>query len=204
MLNESLTLSDWYTLRNLDDGMYGADPNDPTRAEDPSQCTVRPRLITLNPGQYVYRWVDARKSGTTPEDKAGSGSWWSTKRGAMHILLASRGDSGTSESARWYSNIARSWGNALDEVVCARVVQPIRAFLGLGRKIEDEDYGEVWDSRGLQLYIPNLSEKDPTRGVWTLHAEARRHLSVDWVKPASAFELEHWNANMPEGSRIRG
>lgn len=204
MLNEDLSLSQWSSLRNLDSGMYGADPNDPSVAADPAQCQVRPRLVTLTPGQHVYRWVDARKSGATKEDKAGSGPWWSTKRGAMRILLdrRARGDSSTSESARSFSNIARSWGNNLDEVVCMRVVDLVRCFLGVGRDIEDEDHGEVWDSRGLQLYIPNLSAKDPARNVYTLTDQALRYVSVEWVKPASAFQIEHWNATMPSGARI--
>ncbi|MCA9649362.1 MAG: hypothetical protein KC501_05605 [Myxococcales bacterium] len=203
MLNEDLCLSQWNSLRNLDAGMYGADPNDPTHAADPSVCTVRPRLITLSAGQHIYRWSDARR-GSTNEEKAAGGAWWSTKRGAMHILIdrKGRGDASTSEAARSYSNVARSWGNNLDEVVCARVIDDIRCFLGMGRDITDEEHGEVWDSRGLQLYIPNLSHKDPTSGAYTLTAEASRHLSVEWVMPAAAFELEHWNANMPERSRI--
>ncbi|MEX1368185.1 MAG: hypothetical protein AB1Z98_33960, partial [Nannocystaceae bacterium] len=118
MLNEDLSFSDWYSLRNLDSGIYGADPNDPSRPGDPAECASRPRLITLTPGQHIYRWIDTRKSGVTPADKS-SGSWWSTKRGAMRILLESRaaGASSTTEAARSYSNIARSWGHALDEVV---------------------------------------------------------------------------------------
>jgi len=199
MLNADLTLSTWYSHRNLDKGMYGVDVNDPTRLESPADCKVRPRLITLSPGQFIYRWVDSDKVGPTHEDKA-CGPWWSTKRGAMEILQMHQqsGGASTGDAARVFSNIAFSFAAKLDEAVCVRVIEPVRCFLGVGKAVTDpEDHGgATWDSRGRQLYIPFLGEKDSARGVWTMTAEARRHLSVEWVKTATTFAMEDWQANM--------
>ncbi|MCA9711256.1 MAG: hypothetical protein KDK70_35790, partial [Myxococcales bacterium] len=112
MLNADLCLSQWSThfTAGMEGGVYGPDPNNPLRPEDPSSCTVRPRLLTLTPGQHIYRWVDAASSGSTYEEKA-TGRWWSTKRGAMHILLErlDTGATSTTDAARRYSSVKHSW-----------------------------------------------------------------------------------------------
>ncbi len=199
MLNQDLSLSQWYTLRNLSGGMHGVDPNDPTQLANPAECTVRPRLVTLNPGQHVYRWVDSDAVGPLNEDKA-CGAWWSTKRGAQQILKLHEtlGHRSSEDAARVVSNIAKSFSKKLDQVVCARVVQPVRCFLGVGLAVtEDEEFGGgQWDSRAHQLYIPHLGEKDESRGVWTMTADARAHMQVAWVKSATTFGREDWNAEM--------
>ena len=189
VMNPSLSFADWHKQRNLDTGMVGFFLNDPTQPENPLLTTVVPRIVTLNAGQTIFRWVHSGTGGS-PLEKA-AGPWWSTKRGAQAILRDAKGGD-TSGHARAFSNIARSWGSDLGTVVCATVTGAIKCFLGVGRAIYDEPNREVWDSGGHQLYIPNMSEKGPTG--WTLSKEARANLRVDWVKPAGALSMSDWEA----------
>lgn len=201
-MNEGLDFAVWAAQPNLDGGMYGVAAEDPNAPENPAETRARARIITLEPGQDIYRWAGLGRCGPLPEDKAGSGPWWSTKRGAMKILLRSRatGEKNTSGLARDFSNVARSWGNALDLVVCAKVIRPIRCFMGVGRDVRDVN-GEVWDSRELQLYIPNLSVKT-AQGHRTLSPEAMQHLRVLWVKSAGAVSIADWNDVRPRNGRV--
>jgi hypothetical protein len=203
VMNGDLDFAVWGQQRNLDQGMYGVAADDPNEPENPAETRARARIITLDAGQHIYRWAGRGRCGPLPEDKAGSGPWWSTKRGAMKILLRSRatGEPNTSAVARDFSNVARSWGNALDVVVCARVIRPIRCFMGVGRDVRDEKNGELWDSRELQLYIPNLSVKTRA-GHLTLSEEARQHLRVLWVKGADAVTISDWNELRPRQGRV--
>lgn len=189
VMNPLLTFADWHKQRNLDTGMVGFFLNDPTQPENPLLTTVVPRIVTLNAGQTIFRWVHSATGGS-PLEKA-AGPWWSTKRGAQAILRDAKGGD-TAGHARAFSNIARSWGSDLGTVVCATVTGAIKCFLGVGRAIYDEPHKEVWDSGGHQLYIPNMSEKGPTG--WTLSKEARANLRVDWVKPAAAVSMSDWEA----------
>jgi len=159
-----------------------------------------PRIIQLNPGQPIFRWVNSKVDGSW-EQKA-CGPWWSTKRGAQQILelARSKNTTDTSEAARWFSSVARSWGSDLKEVVCAMVVQPIKAFLGVGREIYDKQHHEVWDSQGLQLYIPNMSEKK--NGTHTLSRVAKHHVRIVWVKQSHEFEREMLDHAMAKGRRL--
>lgn len=189
VMNPSLSFADWHKQRNLDTGMVGFFLNDPTQPENPLLTTVVPRIVTLNAGQTIFRWVHSATGGS-PLEKA-AGPWWSTKRGAQAILRDAKGGD-TAGHARAFSNIARSWGSDLGTVVCATVTGAIKCFLGVGRAIYDEPHKEVWDSGGHQLYIPNMSEKGP--GGWTLSKEARANLRIDWVKPAAAVSMSDWEA----------
>ncbi len=208
MLNPTLSFADWHTLRNLDSGMHDGSG----KYIDAKGYEVqggRTRIVTLNPSQPIFRWIDSKAVGTA-EDLA-CGPWWSTKRGAQKILRQTEAEwssasPSTAEKARAFSNVARNWsdgkggwvaGGDMGKVVAAMVTAPIKCFLGVGRKVNDGKTGEVWDSRELQLYIPNLSFKHPT-GKWTLSPMARQHLRVLWVKPADEFRSWIWHEIMDE------
>lgn len=200
MMNPTLSFADWHKLRNLDGGMYGIFNGDPNEPENPAETYAVPRIVTLNPGQPLFRWVHSL-AGRSHADKA-AGPWWSSKRGAQKVLERARkaGSKDTSEHARWYSSVARSWGSDLGEVVHAMVTQPIRAFMGIGRNIHDPVHGERWDSHGLQLYIPGMSEK--RHGVTTLSTIARHHLRVVWVKASDDFDRWALERAMAKGRRM--
>jgi hypothetical protein len=198
VMNANLSFADWHKLRNLDEGMYGIFEGDPNQPENPAETAVVPRIITLNPGQPLFRWVDSKRAGGW-EQKAAA-PWWSSKRGAQQILARTRrtGTPDTAEHARWFSNIARSWNSDLAEVVHVMVQQPIKAFMGVGRDIYDKP--EEWDSRGLQIYIPQMSER--RNGVFTLSRIAKHHLHVVWVKSSDEFNEWALDKAMQRGRRI--
>jgi hypothetical protein len=67
------------------------------------------------------------------------------------------------------------WGNAMNLLVCASVVQPLAAWSGTPRTARNMEertqyYGEAWkpDRSITQLYIPGLRElrPDDTRGLF--------------------------------------
>ncbi len=200
VMNPNLSFADWHKMRNLDGGMYGIFNGDPNEPENPIETTVVPRIITLNPGQPIFRWIHS-KNGRSHADKA-AGPWWSSKRGAQKVLERARraGSPDTSEHARWYSSVARSWGSDLGEVVHAMVVQPIKVFMGVGRDIYDSALREKWESHGLQLYIPGMAEKK--NGVLTLSRVARHHLDVMWVKSSDEFDQWALDKAMTRGRRL--
>jgi hypothetical protein len=200
-MNEDLSFATWHSHRNLDDGMMGIFLGNPAQAENPAITATRARIITLNPGQVIFRWISSKANGT-PEQKA-AGSWWSTKRGAQAIMAISarNGQRDTSAGARQFSNIARSWGNDLRQVVCGAVVHPIRCFIGMGRSIYDKPLREVWKEGGLQLYIPNIAEKDAS-GNWTLSPQAKSNLQILWVKPSSSIDMNCWELARSQASSL--
>jgi hypothetical protein len=201
VMNANLSFSDWHNLYKLDSGMYGVSSVDPNQPEKPDETRAVPRIVQLNPGQPLFRWVHSNSNARSLEQKA-AGSWWSSKRGAQYILERARksGTTDTSEHARWYSNVARSWGSDLAEVVHVMVVQPVKAFLGVGRDIHDEATNETWDSRGLQIYIPQMSEE--RNGVRTLSRIARHHFRIVWVKSSRDFEAYALEAAMRKGRAL--
>ena len=85
-------------------------------------------------------------------------------------------------------------------VVCAKVIRPVRCFMGIGRDVRD-DNGELWDSRELQLYIPSLSVKN-AHGGWTLSPVAMQHLRVLWTKSADQVDIDDWNETRPRHGRV--
>jgi hypothetical protein len=189
VLNENLSFNDWFSLRNLDAGMYGVmrtGPNslDPSQPENPSETMVRPRIITLNVGQIIFRWGDSRKRN---EENQGS-PWWSTPMSAGQIATMAGGAASTSDAARTFSKVARSWNNPLDTLVCARVAKPVKCFMGMGRDIWDEANREFMGHRGVQLYIPGLSVF--TGGMVHLSNPAKAHLGFHRPRPASTLNLE--------------
>jgi hypothetical protein len=202
VMNANLSFADWHKLRNLDAGMYGFFNGDPNQPENPAETTAPPRILQLNPGQPLFRWVHSKAGGSW--DQKAAGPWWSTKRGAQQILERARahGSRDTSEAARWYSSVARSWGSDLAEVVHVMVMQPIKVFMGVGRDIYDAPNREVWDSHGLQVYIPNMSEQK--NGTWTLSRIAKHHLRIVWVKSSDEFEREMLDKAMEKGRKIAG
>ena len=190
VMNANLVLADWHDalkkdkLRNLDEGMYGpfvagAGP------ENPIETTVVPRIVTLNPGQPLFRWVDSSK--VSREDMAAS-PWWTSKRGAQQILARATqaGTSNTSEHARWSSAVKRSWQSDLMKVVHIVVTQPIKAFMGVGRDQYDVAFSELWNSHGLQLYIPQMVEL--RNGKPVLSRLARHHVRMVWWKSSANFD----------------
>lgn len=214
VMNANLSFADWHKMRNLDGGMYGffkADPNNPEYdpkepnkilPENPVETKVVPRIVTLNPGQPIFRWIDSKSSGRSLEQKA-CGPWWSSKRGAQQILARARGEGSTDtkDAARWYSSVARKWPSDLKEVVHVMVTQPIKAFMGVGRDIYDEKNKEVWDSHGLQIYIPQMSEQK--NGTWTLSRIAKSHLRVVWAKSSDEFDEWALDKAMEKGQRMK-
>lgn len=187
-MNANLTFTDWHSLHKLKDGMFGVHGADPNRPENPDETMARARIVLLRPGQPLFRWADSKGDGG-PEKRAAS-PWWTSKRGAQRILAETRreGMRDTSKHARNYSNIARRWNSDLGVVVHAVVVMPINAFMGVGRDIHDETYDEVWNSRGLQLYIPNMMQYEG--GKWVLSDEAKKHLRI--VRVMTSAEFDSW------------
>jgi len=204
VMNANLSFADWHKLRNLDSGMYGIWADDPNQPENPAETMAVPRIVVLNPGQPLFRWVDSQTHGSW--ERKAAAPWWSTKRGAQQILERTRrsGQADTSEAARWYSSVARSWDNDLREVVHIMVKAPIKAFMGVGRGIYDAEAlkKEVWDSHGLQIYIPNMGEQQ--RGTWTLSRVAKDHLHIVWVKSSDEFTKTMLETAMDQGRRITG
>ncbi|MFO0757692.1 MAG: hypothetical protein U0359_14440 [Byssovorax sp.] len=202
VMNASLSFADWHKLRNLDGGMYGIHNGDPNQPENPAETMSVPRIVTLTAGQPLFRWVDSKAGGSMHQKAAGS--WWSTKRIAQQILARARagGTADTSESARHFSNVARAWGSDLREVVHIMVLQPVKAFLGVGRDVWDAQHREKWDSLGLQLYIPQMVETK--NGVRTLSHIAKHHFQVMWVKSSDEFDAWALEQAMRRGSRIAG
>jgi hypothetical protein len=202
VMNANLSFTDWHKLRNLDGGMYGIFDGDPNEPENPVETTVVPRIVTLNPGQPLFRWVDSKAGGSWHQKAAGS--WWSSKRGAQQILARARdaGTPDTSEHARWFSNVARSWGSDLREVVHVMVVQPIKAFMGVGRDIFDPELREKWDSHGYQIYIPQMVETK--NGVRTLSLIAKHHVQIVWVKSSDEFDAWALDKAMRRGRALGG
>ncbi len=200
MMNPNLSFADWHKLRNLDGGMYGIFNGDPNEPENPAETSAVPRILTLNPGQPLFRWVDSRRAGRSHHDKA-AGCWWSSKRGAQAVVERARraGTADTREHARWYSSVARDWSD-LGEVVHVMVIKPIKVFMGVGRDIYDPGHGEKWESRGLQIYIPGMSENK--NGVYTLSQVARSHLNIVWVKSSDAFDRWALEKAMNKGRKI--
>lgn len=201
VMNANLSLADWGKLHNIDTGMYGVSSRDPNEPERPDETRVVPRIVQLNPGQPLFRWVNSKSGALSLEQKA-AGPWWSSKRGAQHILERARqsGKKDTSEHARWYSNVARKWDSDLKEVVHVMVVQPVKVFIGVGKDIYDEEHDEHWNSRGLQLYIPQMAER--RHGVWTLSRIAKHHFRIIWVKSSEAFEAYALEAAMRAGRAL--
>src|SRR4051812_9669744 len=167
MMNDSITLADWHTFHQLDSGIYGYMAGDATRPENPALTMATPRIVTLNPGQVIFRWCHSGMPVPT------ASPWWATKRGAQAILRKSAGGD-TAEAARAASNVARSWNSDLGNVVFATVIGAgVKAFLGMGRAIWDAQTRESWDSKQLQLYVPNMSVAGPAGR--TMSPDALRH-----------------------------
>ena len=125
-MNDTITLADWHTFHQLDSGIYGYMAGDATRPQNPALTMATPRIVTLNPGQVIFRWCHSGM----PVPAASP--WWATKRGAQAILRKSAGGD-TAEAARAASNVARSWNSDLGTVVFATVIGAgVKAFSGDG------------------------------------------------------------------------
>jgi len=179
-LNEGLTLADWTWHRNfnLQSGVYGPQDDD-----------VSPRVVNLALGQPLFRWCDSSRA---TKESCAAGAWWSTKRGAATIIRQAlyRDDRDSAPIAQKFSNVLPSW-NDCRKVVCVTVIRPIRCFIGVGKKIVDDD-GEDWDSRELQLYIPNMTSKSAGRVV--LNPYAANYIRINWVQPSNQINVSLWQA----------
>ena len=206
VMNADLRLAEWHDalkrdkLRNLDAGMYGPLVSG-SGPENPIETTVVPRIVTLNPGQPLFRWVDGSK--VSREDMA-AGAWWTSKRGAQQILARARqaGTKNTSEHARWYSAVQRSWQSDLMKVVHIVVTQQIKAFMGVGRDQYDATHREMWDSHGLQIYIPQMVERRNGKSV--LSRIARHHVRMVWWKSSIDFDAPTLERSMDKARRNAG
>ncbi|HKQ71293.1 MAG TPA: hypothetical protein VJT73_18245 [Polyangiaceae bacterium] len=184
MMNSAISLADWHRLPQLDSGMYGYMPSDPSQPENPILTMAVPRIVTLSPGQVIFRWCHSG----APVPAASP--WWSTKRGAQAILRAALGGD-SSDAARSANNVAKMWKSDLRAVVFAKVLaEPVRCFLGVGRAIWDARHRERLDSKQHQLYIPNMT----LPGTRTLSPEALSHFSFRPAIPSAQVTAQDWEA----------
>jgi hypothetical protein len=150
----------------------------------------------LKPGQTIFRWADTG----VPDPTASP--WWSSKRASQAILKTTLNNAqdlqtaDTSGAARHYSGVARSWSN-LGQVVVLRVNSPVKCFMGMGRPVEDDfkvDKNTVvtttYDEE-LQIYIPNMSERNPAGGSRRT-AISKPYFHLLGTYPSDQFFAWHW------------
>lgn len=148
------------------------------------------RVITLNPGHHIFRFSQHGKRGggvqlgdTSSANSAYApfeGPWWTSKLGFENMLGRLDAKSGNKamgvvngramglrQYARNYSAVFTDWSK-MELVGMCKVLRPIKAFMGMGAKLERSDVKvnyasfekletETFNDENVQLYIPNLN-----------------------------------------------
>ena len=123
--------------------------------------------VTLLPSMAIFRFATAG----TPEDRLYGAHWWlgfSPHR--VLVQLAKREGRSLRDVARERLAVPLEWGNVMNLLVCASVVQPLSGWSGTPRTARNREehtqrYGAPWrpDRSITQLYIPGLGEFRPDR-----------------------------------------
>jgi len=120
--------------------------------------------VTLFPDMRIYRFASAG----VPDDRLYGSPWWIGFSPQSTLRQLARVEARTlRDVARQRLAVPPEWGNAMNLVVCASVVQPLSAWSGTPRTARTREtqgsrYGEAWrpDRCITQLYIPGLREMD--------------------------------------------
>jgi hypothetical protein len=126
--------------------------------------------VTLPPHIQLYRFA----SSGTPDVYLYATCWWFGVSAHQALFqLAGPNRSNLRRTARERLAVPPEWGNAMDLLVCAHVLQPLSAWSGTPRTARSRDestrqYGAPWkpDRSITQLFVPGLRERRPdgTRG----------------------------------------
>jgi hypothetical protein len=121
--------------------------------------------VTVLPHMKLYRFAKA----ATPDDRLYGASWWIGYSAYQALCqIAGPSMSNLRRSARERLAVPPEWGNAMDLLVCAHVLQPLSAWSGTPRTARSKDrntqqYGSPWepDRSITQLFLPGLSKHRP-------------------------------------------
>jgi hypothetical protein len=122
--------------------------------------------VTLFPDMRIYRFASAG----VPDDRLYGAPWWIGFSPQDTLMRLARVEARSlRDVARQCLAVPPEWGNAMNLLVCASVVQPLAAWSGTPRTARTRErkgpqYGEAWrpDRSITQLYIPGLREIDWT------------------------------------------
>jgi hypothetical protein len=121
--------------------------------------------VTILPHMQLYRFAEA----ATPDDRLYGASWWIGYSAYQAITqLAGPNVNNLRRTARERLAVPPEWGNAMDLLVSAHVLQPLSAWSGTPRTARSKDkdtqqYGDPWkpDRSITQLFLPGLKKRRP-------------------------------------------
>ena len=120
-----------------------------------------PRVVTLAHGEFIYRFASSQ----TPRSLVAASPWWIREQDHRRILArVAQGKLSTGFVARSSLAVQQSWGNLMDVLVRAVVLEDIKAFCGSARTQyrEQAPNGMFITWRGAanieQLFIPGVSQ----------------------------------------------
>jgi len=121
--------------------------------------------VAVLPHMQLYRFANAN----TPDDRLYGAAWWIGYSAYQALLQLAGSDlANLRRNARERLAIPREWGNAMEILVCANVLQPLSAWSGTPRTARNKDrktqrYGSRWepDRSITQLFLPGLNERRP-------------------------------------------
>jgi hypothetical protein len=109
------------------------------RAPDPDEANARagmfaPMPVVLEMGSYIYRFASH-----TANFGYHAGAWWIHHEDFDTILeRAERAGVDLGQKARWDLSVLQKWGNKMNVVVEARVVDRVWAWIGLAKPQEEQ------------------------------------------------------------------